>query len=156
MPKLPKVLVLVLLMAGAANLSGCALSAATIVPAAVGGAPVVIDSLEADSSDTFWLAAVRCGFAEAALRARAVLALKLEDAEIDDDKAVLKFTDQQSDRITLHIERRTETVTRVRFVSGSSDIRGLTRLLGRQIIEELRLDGAFLVDWASEEGNVQP
>jgi hypothetical protein len=50
----------------------------------------------------------------------------------------------------LRIERRTETVTRVRFNVGVFGSTGIPRLVGRQIIEELKTEKAFLLDWASE------
>jgi len=147
----PRALGLGLLLAVAAISAGCAFSAATILPSAVGTAPVVVDSFETGTSDTFWIAKYD-DVVEAALRARVILSLQLKGEKIEDDKAVLRFADQLDERIILHIERRTDTVTRVRFVAGSREVRGLAGLLGRQIIDELRKANAFLVDWAAEEG----
>lgn len=144
-----------LLMAAAGSGSGCALSAAAVLPVAVGGAPVVVDSLGVGSTDTFWVARFD-DVVEAALRARTKLSLKLDDARIEDDEAVLRFADQWDEQIILRIDRRTETVTRVRFVTPTSAVRGLARLLGRQIIDELQDADAFLVEWAAEERMPRP
>lgn len=154
-PKVSRGFAVSLLMAVAGTGSGCALSAAAILPAAVGGAPVIVDSLDVGTTDTFWIARFD-DVVEAALRARAKLSLKLHDAKIEDDEAVLRFADRLDEPIILRIDRRTDTVTRVRFVAVSSDVRGLARLLGRQIIDELQKADAFLVDWAAEERLPRP
>ena len=127
-----------LLMAGAAC-SGCAAPAATVLPAAVSGAPVVIDSWETRERDSYWVAGYE-DVVQAALRAGETLALELETENIEDARARLTYVDEQNAELTFYIERRTPTVTLVRYIASSDELSSFAGLYVREVIEQLRGD----------------
>ena len=131
--------------------SGCALTAASIFPSAAGAAPVVVENRGAGQGYSFWVARYD-DVVQAALRAGERLSLELKEQDIEENRAKLRYVDGQDQEISLRIERRTDTVTGVRFDVGSSRFSGFAGLLGRQIIDELNDADAFLVDWSVKEG----
>ena len=150
MPKLLNALVAGALVIAMTACGGCALTAAAVVPSAVGTAPVVGEYLVAGKGDSFWVARYD-DVVQATLRAGEKLSLELKDEEIEEGRTKLRYVDGRGKEISLLIEHRTDTVTRVRFEVGSSEFSGFAHLFGRQIIHELNDAGAFLVDWSVEE-----
>ena len=151
MPKTPRRLkcrTAAALLAASALTGGCA--AAAIVPSAVGASPVVVENLGSGQGDSFWVARYD-DVVQAALRAGEALSLELFEQQIGEDSSRLRFSDERDAEITLRIERRTDTVTRIRVHFGASRHAGLGGLLGRQIIEELEEADAFLVDWSDQK-----
>lgn len=129
--------------------SGCAVSTA-VLPSALGVAPVVVDNRGDGQGDTFWVAHYD-DVVDATLRAAAQLSLKLVEEEIEEERARLRFADDLGQQVRLLIERRTATVTLVRFDVSASRYEGLAALLGRQIVDELSDADAFLVDWSNSD-----
>ena len=125
-------------------------SCAIAVPAATGTAPVVGQFMGQGEGDSFWVARYD-DVVQATIRAAEKLSLQLNHEEIGEDRAELYMSDDRNQEIRILIERRTETVTRVRFDTGSRGLAGFARLLGRQIIDELHDADAFLVNWSDEE-----
>jgi len=150
MPKLSNALVIGALLIATAALGGCALSAAAILPSAVSASPVVAQNLGSGQGDSFWVARYD-DVVQAALRAGEKLSLELKEQEIEEDRAKLLYADDRDKEISLRIERRTDTVTRVRFDADTDAFLGFARLLGRQIIDELNEADAFLVDWSVKQ-----
>ncbi len=138
-----------LVLVFAAACSGCGLSTGAAISSAAGAAPVVVDGLDTNRPDTFWVARYDDVLA-AAKRAGEKLSLELVRERIEENDATLRYEDRLEDQVILRIERRSDSVTRVRFVAVSSDVRGMAALLGRQIVAELRDADAFLVDWAND------
>ena len=60
------------------------------------------------------------------------------------------LADRRDQTLRLRIEDRSEALTFVRFTGAP----GMARLVSRQMTEELRAAGAFLVDWNTERGAV--
>ncbi len=138
----------------AAVCGGCALPAATILPAATGAAPVVVERRSSGTGDSFWIAQFD-DVVQATLRAGQTLALELREKTVEEDNATLVFADDRDTEITLYIERRTARVTRIRYDVGSEEFSTFARLMGQQIVEELNDADAFLVDW-SEKKDAKP
>ncbi len=131
-----------------ALLACCGCAAA--IPAATGSAPVVGQFIGEGEGDSFWLAKYD-GVVKAALAAAEQLSLTIDSQETEDDSVELQLSDDTGARLRVRIQRRTETVTRVQFETVSRGTSGLSRLLGRQMIDELHDAKGFLVDWSEEE-----
>jgi hypothetical protein len=125
---------------------GCAAA----IPAATGSAPVVGQFIGEGEGDSFWLAKYD-NVVKAALDAAEQLSLTVDSKETEDDSVELQLSDDTGARVRLRIQRRTETVTRVQFEAVSRGTSGLSRLLGRQMIDELHDAKGFLADWSEEE-----
>ena len=127
---------------------GCAVAVPAVTGAA-GSVPEVEQHLEQGKSDTFW-AARYDDVVKAALGAADKLSLKLKDKKIGEEHAHIRVTDNMNEEIALDIERRTDTVTRIRFDAGSQEFAGFAHLLDRQIAHELKDANAFAVNWSDE------
>ena len=114
-------------------LTGCVAPAATLLSPAITGAPAVADFLGEGTSDT---------------AARFDLQIRREGD--NPERTLLVLADRRDETLRLRIEDRSEALTYVRF-TGSP---GMARLVSRQMAEELRAAGAFLVDWNTEPGAV--
>lgn len=130
-------------------LAGCAAPAATLLSPAVSGVPAVADFLGGDSGESFW-AARQNDVVVAARRAGKAFELDLEREEADAERILLVFADETGATLRLRIERRTPVLTYIRFTGPS----GLTSLMTRQIVDELNLADAFLLDWTDSQGIV--
>ena len=150
MARLSNSIFLCTIVIAVAACSGCVLPAATILPAATGAAPVVVERRGSGRGDSFWVARYD-DVVKAALRAGQTLSLELREKTVEDDNAMLVFADDRDTEITLRIERRTATVTRIRYDVRSSDLESFSRLVGQQIIDELNDADAFLVDWSEKK-----
>lgn len=147
--RLSNALVVGAVVTAAAACGGCALSAAA-VPSAMGAAPVVAQNQGEGQGNSFWVARYD-DVVQAALRAAEKLSLEVEEQDIGEDSARLRFRGGRNVVITLHIEFWTDTVTRMRVDVGSSRFAGFGTLLGQQIIDELNDADAFLVDWSDNK-----
>ena len=150
MARLSKSLALCAVVIAIAACGGCVLPAATILPAATGAAPVVVEPRGSGRGDSFWVARYD-DVVKAALRAGQTLSLELREKTVEEDNATLVFADDRDTEITLRIDRRTATVTRIRYDVGSRDLESFARLVGQQIIDELNDADAFLVDWSDKK-----
>ena len=112
--------------------SGCAIPAVSILPSTVGNSPVVVDNLGAGKSDRMWVAQYD-DVVQAALRSGKKLSLTLKVQEIEEDRARLRYVDDQEFEISIRIERLTETVTWGRFDVSSREFLGFALLYGRQL-----------------------
>ena len=130
----------------AATAGGCALPLAAVAVPASAGAPVAADNVGAGRTESFWVARYN-DVVQAALTAADNLSLDIEADDVGDDRAFLRFSDLKGMTVSLTIERRTDTVTRVVFNVGWTGSSGFARLIGRQIAEELNAANAFAVDW---------
>ena len=128
-------------------LTGCAAPAATLLSPAVSGAPAVADFLGGDVSESFW--AARQNDVVVAAR-RAGSAFELERERENAERVLLVFRDETGAQIRLRIELRTPVLTFIRFTGPA----GLTRLMTRQIVDELNGVDAFLLDWTDGQGIV--
>ena len=96
--------------------------------------------------ESFWLARYDDVVA-ATLRAAEALSLELQEKTIEEDQTIFSFYDGKKERIRLVIERRTDTMTSIRFNVGWFGSVSLGRLFARQIVVELYESGSFLEDW---------
>ena len=135
------------LLIAIAMCSGCAVPTTTVLPSAVSGAPVVLDR-SARERDSYWVARYE-DVVQAALRAGETLALELKTDDIQDDRARLLFSDEHKAEMAFYIERRTSSVTLLRYIGGSGELSSFADLFVQQLVEELRNADAFLVDWKS-------
>ncbi len=130
-------------------LTGCAAPAAMLLSPAVSGAPAVADFLGGDVSESFW-AARQNDVVVAARRAGSAFELERERDEENAERVLLVFRDETGAQIRLRIELRTPVLTFIRFTGPA----GLTRLMTRQIVDELNGVDAFLLDWTDGQGIV--
>ena len=128
---------------------GCAVAVPAVTGAA-GSVPEVEQHLEQGKSNSFW-AARYDDVVKATLQAGDKLSLKLKDKKIEEKHANIRMVDDMNEEITLYIERRTDTVTSVRFDAGSQEFTGFAHLLARQIANELKDANAFVVNWSDDD-----
>jgi hypothetical protein len=114
------------------------------------GAPVAFDSTGRGKGDSAWLARYD-DVVQATLRAGKALSLKLEKKENGADKSLFDFVDEKGNELDIIIERRTATVTYIRFNVGLFGTTSTGRLMARQIVFETIEAGVFLRKWHPEE-----
>jgi hypothetical protein len=115
-------------------------------------APVAFNNEGGGRGESFWIAKYDDVIA-ATLRAGEALSLELKEKRIENDQTFFRFYDGKRERIDLFIERRTDTMTSIKFKVGWFGSVAFGRLLARQIIFELYESGSFLEDWTSETNN---
>jgi hypothetical protein len=130
-------------------LTGCVAPAATLLSPAITGAPAVADFLGEGTSDSYWVAR-RVDVVIAVRDTAARFDLQIRREGDNPERTLLVLADRRDETLRLRIEDRSEALTYVRF-TGSP---GMARLVSRQMAEELRAAGAFLVDWNTEPGAV--
>jgi hypothetical protein len=114
--------------------------------AAAGSAPVSFENSGGGQGESFWIANYDDVIA-ASLRAGEALALELKNKQLEKDRASFRFYDDKKERIDLYVERRTDTVTSIKFDVGWFGSVALGRLMAGQIIIELSQTESFLEDW---------
>ena len=115
-------------------------------------APVAFSNEGGGQGESFWIAKYDDVVA-ATLRAGETLSLELKEKRIENDQSFFRFQDVKNERIDLFIERRTDTMTSIKFNVGWFGSVAFGRLLARQIINELNESGSFLEDWTHETNN---
>ena len=115
-------------------------------------APVAFNNTGGGQSESFWIAKYDDVVA-AVLRAGDALSLEVKDKKIENDQTFFRFYDAKKERIDLFIERRSDTVTSIKFDVGWFGSVGFGRLIARQVIFELDEAGGFLEDWTPMEHN---
>jgi hypothetical protein len=110
------------------------------------GVPVVFNSTGDGEGDSAWFARYD-DVLRATLKAGEKLSLKLQNKTIGVDQSALNFTDDMESKLEISIERRTDTVTWVRFNVGLFGSTSIGRLMARQIVSEVAEAGSFLGDW---------
>lgn len=108
-------------------------------------APVAFTPGGSGEGDSAWLARYD-DVVEATLHAAQMLALEVAQTQIGEEQAAFIFVDGRGNKLNIHIERRTETVTYARMSVGWFGSRTVGQLLVRQIIFELQKEGKFLRD----------
>ena len=113
---------------------------------AAGSAPVSFRNSGGGQGESFWIASYD-DVIDASLRAGEALALELSEKQLEKDQASFRFYDNKKERIDLYVERRTDTVTSIKFDVGWFGSVALGRLMAGQIIIELNKTDSFLEDW---------
>ena len=114
--------------------------------------PVSFNNEGGGRGESFWLAEYKEVIA-ATLRAGEALSLELKEKRLEDEQTSFRFEDGKGERIDLLIERRTDTMTSIKFRVGWFGSVALARLLARQIIYELAESDSFLEDYSYETQN---
>ena len=128
---------------------GCLSSiGASTLGTAGSNAPVAFSRSGSGKGESYWLAQYDDVVA-ATVRAGEVLSLTVDEEKIEEDKAFFRFSDDKAKKIKLFIERRTDTMTSIRFDVGRSGSLAFGRLMARQIINELDKSGSFLEEYKS-------
>lgn len=117
-----------------------------------GGAAVSFNNEGGGQGESFWIAKYDDVIA-AILRAGEALSLNLKEKRTENDQTFFRFYDDKRERIDLFVERRTDTMTSIKFNVGWFGSVAFGRLFARQIIVELNKSGSFLEDWSSETNN---
>ena len=144
-----------MLLAGAA-VYGC--TAPLAVQGISGVSPVAFSYMGQGKYESSWL--VRYEDARlATLRAGRKLGMVVKKEEIGKAHALYRFEDSLENPLIIKIERRTETLTWIRFDVGFFGEKSVGRLMARQIKIEIMDMGAFLerdlsVDEAAADSNV--
>ena len=129
--------------------AGCLPSiGASTLGTAGSNAPVAFSRSGSGKGESYWLAQYDDVVA-ATVRAGEALSLTVDEEKIEEDKAFYRFSDDKEKRIKLFIERRTDTMTSIRFDVGRSGSLAFGRLMARQIINELDKSGSFLEEYKS-------
>lgn len=115
-------------------------------------APVVFHDSGRGKGESFWIAKY-ADVITATSRAGEVLSLELKEKKIENNQTFFRFYDAKKDGIDLFIERRSDTMTSLKFNVGWFGSVAFGRLMVRQIIDELSDSGDFLEDWTPMEGN---
>ena len=123
--------------------AGCLSSiGASTLGSAGSKAPVSFSRSGAGKGESYWLAEYD-DVVEATVRAGEVLSLTVDRKKLEEDQAFFRFSDDKARTIDLFIERRTATMTSIRFNVGRSGSVAFGRLMARQIINELDKSGSF-------------
>jgi len=124
----------------------------TIGGAAGSNAPVSFNNEGGGRGESFWLAEYKDVIA-AALRAGEALSLELKEKRLEDEQTFFRFEDGKGERTDLFIERRTDTMTSIKFRVGWFGSVAFGRLLAGQIIYELVESKSFLEDYSYKTKN---
>jgi Protein of unknown function (DUF3568) len=108
--------------------------------------PVVLNHFGRGQGEGFCIA--KYGDVTAAtLRAAEALSLEVKEKKVEADQASFSLYDAKNDKIDILVERRSDTVTSIKFDVGWFGSVALGRLMSRQIIAELHRSESFLQDW---------
>jgi hypothetical protein len=119
---------------------------------ASGTAPVAFNNLGGGEGESFWIAQYDDVIA-ATLRAGETLSLEVKENKVEKDQAFFRFYDAKKERIDLFIERRSDTMTSIKFDVGWFGSVAFGRLIAQQIISELNKSESFLEDWTHKTNN---
>jgi hypothetical protein len=117
-----------------------------------GSAPVSFNNEGGGRGESFWLAKYKDVIA-AILRAAEALSLEIKEKRMEDDQAFFRFQDDKGERIDLFVERRTHTMTSIKFRVGWFGSVAFGRLFARQLIYELTASESFLQNDTYETQN---
>lgn len=115
-------------------------------------APVIFNNSGAGKGESFWIARYDDVVA-ATSRAGEALSLELKEKKIENGQTFFRFYDAKKDGIDLFIERRSDTMTSLKFDVGWFGPITFGHLMVRQIIDELSDSGKFLEDWTPLKSN---
>jgi hypothetical protein len=119
---------------------------------AAGNAPVAFNNSGEGQGESFWIAKYDDVIA-ATLRAGEALSLEIKEKKVEKDQAFFRFYDAKKERIELFVERRSDTMTSIKFDVGWFGSIAFGRLMARQIISELSESDSFLEDWTHKINN---
>jgi hypothetical protein len=126
-------------------ISGCA---SAVVVSGMGAAPSGVSQASGFGSKVVSFQIVHYQDAvEATILAAKSLSLAGEEEKMGDKRSTFRYMDEKGQNIAVVIERRTETVTAFSVDAGFFGSRAMTRLVLRQIIDEIADAGNFLEDW---------
>ena len=131
-------------------MSLCGCTAGLVMQGLSSGAPVAFNATGSGKGDSAWFARYD-DVVQATLRAGEKLSFKLKKKNTDKDQSDFNFVDDKGANLEILIERRTETLTRVRFNVGLFGSESIGRLMARQIIVEVAEADDFLRDWHPDE-----
>ena len=115
-------------------------------------APVAFNNLGGGEGESFWIAEYDDVIA-ATIRAGETLSLELKEKKVEKDQAFFRFYDAKKERIDLFIERRSDTMTSIKFDVGWFGSVAFGRLIAQQIVSELNESESFLEDWTHKTNN---
>jgi hypothetical protein len=119
---------------------------------AASNAPVAFNNSGEGQGESFWIAKYDDVIA-ATLRAGEALSLEIKEKKVEKDQAFCRFYDAKKERIELFVERRSDTMTSIKFDVGWFGSIAFGRLMARQIISELSESDSFLEDWTHKINN---
>ena len=128
------------------------LALAPMETAGSSSAPVVFNHLGGGKDESFYVAKFEDVVA-AALRSGDMLALNTNEKKIEKNQAVIHFYDAKKDKLQLLIERRSETMTSIKFDVGWFGSLAFSHLMAQQITSELHKSKNFLESWTHNEDN---
>jgi hypothetical protein len=140
------VTLIVLFIVLACNVGCLSPLAINAIGIASGAAPVAFNNLGRGKGESFWMAQYDKVIA-ATLSAGEALSLEVKEEKVEKDQVLFRFHDTKKERIDLLIERRSDTMTSIKFDVGWFGSVALGRLMAQQIIDELNESGSFLEDW---------
>jgi hypothetical protein len=114
--------------------------------------PVVSNNSGGGKGESFLIAKYDDVIA-ATSRAGEALSLELKEKKIENDQTFFRFYDAKKEKIDLFIERRSDTMTSLKFDVGWFGPVAFGHLMARQIIDELSDSGDFLEDWTPLKPN---
>jgi len=120
--------------------------ALTTMGTAGSDAPYAFNHIRGGQAEGFYIAKYD-GVIAATLHAGEALSLELKEKKMEKDKAFFRFYDARKDRIDLLIERRSDTMTSIKFDVGWFGSVAYGRLMAREIVSELNQSDSFLEDW---------
>ena len=148
-----KTIRLIVLFIVSTFIAGCLSPIAIGTMGTVGSdAPVAFHSSGWGKAESFWIAKYD-DVITATSRAGEALSLELKEKKIEKDHAFFRFYDATKQRIDLYIERRSDTMTSLKFDVGWFGSVAFGHLMVRQIIDELIDSGEFLEDWEPLKGS---
>jgi len=115
-------------------------------------APFAFNNLGGGEGESFWIAQYDDVIA-ATLRAGETLSLEVKEKKVEKDQAFFRFYDAKKERIDLFIERRSDTMTSIKFDVGWFGSVAFGRLIAQQIVSELNESESFLEDWTHKTNN---
>ena len=131
-------------------MSLCGCTAGLAMQGLSSGAPVAFNATGSGKGDSAWYARYD-DVVQATLRAGEKLSFQLKKKNIGKDRTDFNFVDGRGSKLGILIERRTETLTRIRFNVGLFGSESIGRLMARQIIVEVADANDFLRDWHPTE-----
>jgi hypothetical protein len=114
-------------------------------------APVVFNHLGGGQGESFCIAEYDHVIA-ATLRTAEALSLVEKEKNAEKDQTFFRYYDAKKDKIDLLIERRSATMTSIKFNVGWFGSLAFGRLMMQQIIFELKESKSFLEDWTPMMG----
>lgn len=118
--------------------TGCLFPAAMSTMGALGNDAPVVWNHWGDGQGSRYCMAAYDEVVAAALRAGEALDLTAREKSIGNDRAFIRFTDAAHDRVDITIERRSNTMTVIRFDVGWFGPTAFGRLVDQQIVAGLR------------------